>query len=174
MLEAFGDWEGVMAAPTAELAHAVRTTRWPDTQAPRIQEILRRIKAEHGEITLDFLADWPTEKGLAWLMDMPGIGLKTASLVLLFNFHKPVLPVDTHVHRIAQRVGMIPPESLGRQSAPIIASPAACRCAGVAQLSQAQLLARPKDLPVSEARLPKMPPKRLLQLLPGALRPRYA
>lgn len=111
MLEAFGDWEGVMAAPTTELAHAVRTTRWPDTQAPRIQEILRRIKAEHGAITLDFLLDWPTEKGLAWLMDMPGIGLKTASLVLLFNFKKPVLPVDTHVHRIAQRVGMIPPKA---------------------------------------------------------------
>ena len=48
---------------------------------------------------------------MAWLNDMPGIGLKTASLVLLFNFHKPVLPVDTHVHRIAQRVGMIGPKA---------------------------------------------------------------
>ncbi|MBG8552747.1 endonuclease III domain-containing protein [Hymenobacter guriensis] len=110
MLETFGDWEGVLQAPTAELAHAIRTTRWPDTQAPRIQEILRRIKAEQGEFTLDFLADWPVEKGLAWLTDMPGIGLKTASLVLLFNFQKPVLPVDTHVHRVAQRVGMIGPK----------------------------------------------------------------
>ncbi|TGE22850.1 endonuclease III domain-containing protein [Hymenobacter metallicola] len=110
MLEAFGDWDGVLAAPTAELAHAIRTTRWPDTQAPRIQEILRRIKAEQGAFTLDFLADWPVEKGLAWLTDMPGIGLKTASLVLLFNYQKPVLPVDTHVHRVAQRVGMIGPK----------------------------------------------------------------
>ncbi|MCA8831474.1 endonuclease III domain-containing protein [Hymenobacter pini] len=111
MLEAFGDWAGVLAAPTAELAHAIRTTRWPDTQAPRIQEILRRIKAERGEFSLDFLADWTTEQGMQWLNDMPGIGLKTASLVLLFNFHKPVLPVDTHVHRIAQRVGMIGPKA---------------------------------------------------------------
>ncbi|OWP62942.1 endonuclease III [Hymenobacter amundsenii] len=111
MLEAFGDWAGVEAAPTAELAHAIRTTRWPDTQAPRIQEILRRIKAERGEFALDFPAEWPTEKAMQWLHDMPGIGLKTASLVLLFNFHKPVLPVDTHVHRIAQRVGMIPPKA---------------------------------------------------------------
>ncbi|WP_426493014.1 endonuclease III domain-containing protein [Hymenobacter sp. 102] len=109
MLEAFGDWAGVLAAPTAEVAHAIRTTRWPDTQAPRIQEILRRIKAERGEFSLDFLAEWPTEQAMHWLNDMPGIGLKTASLVLLFNFHKPVLPVDTHVHRIAQRVGMIGP-----------------------------------------------------------------
>ncbi|TYZ06800.1 endonuclease III [Hymenobacter lutimineralis] len=110
MLETFSDWEGVLQAPTAELAHAIRTTRWPDTQAPRIQEILRRIKAEQGAFTLDFLADWPVEQGLAWLTDMPGIGLKTASLVLLFNFQKPVLPVDTHVHRVAQRVGMIGPK----------------------------------------------------------------
>ncbi|SHI63095.1 endonuclease-3 [Hymenobacter daecheongensis DSM 21074] len=111
MLEEFGDWEGVLAAPVAALAHAIRTTRWPDTQAPRIQEILRRIKAEQGAFTLDFLADWPVEQGLAWLTDMPGIGLKTASLVLLFNFQKPVLPVDTHVHRVAQRVGMIGPKT---------------------------------------------------------------
>jgi endonuclease-3 len=107
MLEAFGDWAGVEQAPTAELARAIRTTRWPDTQAPRIQEILRRIRVEFGDYTLEPLAGWPTERALAWLTDMPGIGLKTASLVLLFNFQKPVLPVDTHVHRVAQRVGMI-------------------------------------------------------------------
>ena len=107
MLEAFGDWAGVVAAPTAELAHAIRTTRWPDTQAPRIQEILRRIRAETGgPFDAGFsgrLAHW--SRAMAWLTDMPGIGLKTASLLLLFNYHKPVLPVDTHVHRVAQRVG---------------------------------------------------------------------
>ncbi|AYA38632.1 endonuclease III [Hymenobacter oligotrophus] len=111
MLETFGDWAAVEQAPTAELAHAIRTTRWPDTQAPRIQEILRRIRAEFGAYSLDALADWPTEKALTWLTDMPGIGLKTASLVLLFNFQKPVLPVDTHVHRVAQRVGLIGPKT---------------------------------------------------------------
>ncbi|WP_242510152.1 endonuclease III domain-containing protein [Hymenobacter persicinus] len=111
MLTEFGDWEGVLAAPVGALAHAIRTTRWPDTQAPRIQEILARIKAEQGAFTLDFLANWQVEKGLEWLTAMPGIGLKTASLVLLFNFQKPVLPVDTHVHRVAQRVGMIGPKT---------------------------------------------------------------
>ena len=112
MLEAFGDWPGVLAAPTAALAHAIRTTRWPDTQAPRIQEVLRRVQAQTGgAFHLDFLAQWPVERAMQWLTDMPGIGLKTASLVLLFNFHKPVLPVDTHVHRIAQRVGMIAPKA---------------------------------------------------------------
>ena len=111
MLEAFGDWEGVLHAPLEDLIHAIRTTRWPATQAPRIQEILGRIKAETGgSYSLDFLADWDTERAMAWLTDMPGIGLKTASLVLLFNFRKPVLPVDAHVHRVMQRLGVIGPK----------------------------------------------------------------
>ena len=111
MLEGFGDWEGVLHAPLDGLIHAIRTTRWPATQAPRIQDVLARIKAETGgQFTLDFLAEWPTERAMQWLTDMPGIGLKTASLVLLFNFRKPVLPVDAHVHRVAQRVGFLGPK----------------------------------------------------------------
>ena len=111
MLAEFGDWAGVLAASTPALAHAIRTTRWPDTQAPRIQEVLQRIKTETGgEFTLDFLADWSVEKAMQWLTDMPGIGLKTASLVLLFNFLMPVLPVDAHVHRVAQRTGFLGPK----------------------------------------------------------------
>ncbi|HEX2619659.1 MAG TPA: hypothetical protein VHL11_05920, partial [Phototrophicaceae bacterium] len=51
--------------------------------------------------------DLPVEDGLAWLMDLPGVGIKTASLVLLFCFSKPVIPVDTHVHRVSGRLGLI-------------------------------------------------------------------
>jgi endonuclease-3 len=64
---------------------------------------------ERGKPTLDFLADMSAEDGLQWLMDLPGVGIKTASLVLLFCFSKPGLPVDTHVHRVSQRVGLIGP-----------------------------------------------------------------
>ena len=130
MLEAFGDWPGVLAAPTAELVHAIRTTRWPDTQAPRIQGILRRIQAETGgPFELDFLASWSLERSMAWLTDMPGIGLKTSSLLLLFNYHKPVLPVDAHVHRVAQRVGFLGPKvSVEKAHAVLLGLPTPGRC----------------------------------------------
>jgi endonuclease-3 len=52
----------------------------------------------------------PVAEALDWLMSLPGVGIKTASLVLLFCFGKPVLPVDTHVHRVSQRLGLIGPK----------------------------------------------------------------
>lgn len=107
MLERFGDWEGVMQADESELADAIRTTRYPEQKAPQIQQTLRMIKAARGEINIDFLADLSIEEAMDWLTRLPGVGLKTATLLLLFNFKKPVLPVDTHVFRVSQRVGLI-------------------------------------------------------------------
>jgi endonuclease-3 len=96
-----------MNANVDELADAVKTTRYPGQKAPQIQQTLRIIKEERGEISLDFLKDMPVEEAMAWLTRLPGVGLKTATLLLLFNFRKPVLPVDTHVFRVSQRVGLI-------------------------------------------------------------------
>lgn len=107
MLERFGDWEGVMNAPFEDLADAIATTRYPGQKAPQIQETLRVIKEERGEINIDFLQDMPVEKAMKWLTKLPGVGPKTATLLLLFNFKKPVMPVDTHVFRISQRVGIV-------------------------------------------------------------------
>ncbi|MEJ8803251.1 endonuclease III domain-containing protein [Pontibacter sp. H249] len=107
MLERFVDWEGVLHADLNELADAIKTTRYPEQKAPQIQQTLRIIKEERGEINIDFLAEMPVEEAMAWLTRLPGVGLKTATLLLLFNFKKPVLPVDTHVFRVSQRVGLI-------------------------------------------------------------------
>ncbi|GAA4432049.1 hypothetical protein GCM10023188_20180 [Pontibacter saemangeumensis] len=107
MLERFGDWEGVLNADPGELADAIKTTRYPGQKAPQIQQTLRIIKEEQGEISIDFLKDMPEDEAMAWLTRLPGVGLKTATLLLLFNFKKPLLPVDTHVFRVSQRVGLI-------------------------------------------------------------------
>jgi len=112
----FGGWEAIMWAPVEQVAEAIAPTNWPEVKAPRIQAVLRQIVAERGAPTLDFLEELAPEAGLAWLTALPGVGLKTASLVLLFCFRKPLLPVDTHVHRVSQRVGLIGPRATPDQA----------------------------------------------------------
>jgi endonuclease-3 len=111
MWERFGSWEAIRDAPIGELVETIETSNYPESKAPRIQETLRRIIDERGEPSIDFLRDLPAEEGLAWLMALPGVGIKTASLVLLFCFSKPVIPVDTHVYRVSQRLGLIGPKT---------------------------------------------------------------
>ncbi len=107
MWKRFGSWEAIRDAPPAELAQAIAPSNFAEVKVPYIQGTLRRIIDERGEANIDFLADLPAHEGLEWLMSLPGVGIKTASLVLLFCFAKPVLPVDTHVYRVSQRVGLI-------------------------------------------------------------------
>ena len=107
MFERFGTWEGIRDAPFDELVRAVEPSRFPEIKAAHIQKILKQIFAERGAANIDFLREMPLGEALAWLYTLPGVGLKTASLLLLFNFQKPILPVDTHVHRVTQRMGVI-------------------------------------------------------------------
>ncbi|KAA3439545.1 endonuclease III domain-containing protein [Rufibacter hautae] len=107
MLEKFPSWQQVIDAPVEELTQALAPSEFPGAKAVNIQKALRLIQQDHPDFSLDFLHDLDVPEAMAWLMSLPGVGLKTATLVLLFNFHKPVFPVDTHVHRISQRVGLI-------------------------------------------------------------------
>ncbi len=107
MWERFGSWEGIRDAPEGELAKAIAPSNYPEVKAPQIKKTLAQIMEERGEAKIDFLKDLPVDEGLAWLTALPGVGIKTAALVLLFCFSKPILPVDTHVYRVSQRVGLI-------------------------------------------------------------------
>lgn len=108
--ERFPTWEAVRDAPLPDLIDAIRTANYPEVKAPYIQNVLRAVIAERGTANIDFLHDLSTEEAMNWLTNLPGIGLKTATLLLLFTFQKPVLPVDTHVHRVTQRIGVIGPK----------------------------------------------------------------
>lgn len=110
MRDRFGSWEAIRDAPVDQLAHEIRTSRYPEQKAPNIQAALRRIIDERGEASIDFLAEMPVDEAVEWLRALPGVGIKTATLVMLFCFAKPVIPVDTHVHRISQRTGLIGPK----------------------------------------------------------------
>ena len=107
MMQRFGSYEAVRVAAFDELVEAIHGVNWPDTKAKNIQRVLNRIHEERGELSVAFLDQLPTDEALQWLLDLPGVGLKTATLVLLFCFGKTVLPVDTHLHRVSGRIGLI-------------------------------------------------------------------
>lgn len=107
MWKRFGSWEAVRDAPTDELAQAIAPSNFAEAKAPQIQRTVGTILELRGDTDLSFLQDMSVEEGLLWLTALPGVGVKTASLVLLFCFAKPVLPVDTHVYRVSQRVGLL-------------------------------------------------------------------
>ena len=102
------DWAAVEAAPIPELTDVIRPGGLANQKAPRIQAALRALVANGGSYSLEFLAEKPPLEARDWLSAIPGIGKKTASVVLLFSFGTPLMPVDRHVHRVSQRIGLIP------------------------------------------------------------------
>ncbi|HEX2140783.1 MAG TPA: endonuclease III [Candidatus Limnocylindria bacterium] len=110
--ERYPSWDAVLHAPTDELVEVIRPGGLAPTKAPRIQHVLAEVhEATGGTWDLSFLGTLPLREARDWLTELPGIGRKTAAIILLFNFGRPVLPVDTHVHRVATRLGMLPPRA---------------------------------------------------------------
>ncbi len=104
----FPTWAEVMDAPTAAVIAAIKPAGLANQKAPRIQAVLREIYAERGELNIDFLGDLPIDEAKAWLTQFRGVGPKTAAIVLCFAFNRPAFPVDTHIHRVGQRIGFLP------------------------------------------------------------------
>ncbi|HLU08194.1 MAG TPA: endonuclease III [Oceanobacillus sp.] len=104
----YPNWEAVMNAPTQEVIDTIKPAGLANQKGPRIQNILRRIYAERGELNIDFLKDLPIEEAKAWLTSFDGVGPKTAAIVLCFAFNREAFPVDTHIHRVGQRIGFLP------------------------------------------------------------------
>ena len=100
----FPSWEEVRAAPVEEIEDAIRPGGLAPTKSRRIKEILEAIG---DPLSLDWLAEAPVPEGQAYLCDLPGVGRKTAACVLLFSFGLRDVPVDTHVGRVATRLGLL-------------------------------------------------------------------
>jgi endonuclease-3 len=104
----FPTWEAVRDAPMEAVIEAIRPAGLANQKGPRIQSALRRITEARGELNIDFLAEMPVDEARRWLLGINGIGPKTAAIVLLFCYDKPVFPVDTHVYRVTGRLGLRP------------------------------------------------------------------
>ena len=110
------DWPAVEDAPLPDLIEAIRPGGLAPQKAPRIQASLRFIRERSGSHTLAFLDGMPALEAREWMTAIPGIGRKTASVVLLFSFGTPLMPVDRHVERVSKRIGLIPPKATADQA----------------------------------------------------------
>ncbi len=106
-----GGWDAIVAAPTEAVADAIRSGGLANSKAPRIQAILREVREREGGFDLGRLRTVPDDEARDYLISLPGIGPKTASVVLSFALGRDALPVDTHVHRVSRRLGLIPPKA---------------------------------------------------------------
>jgi endonuclease-3 len=105
--ERFPSWEAVRRAPEEEVEGAIRPGGISRVKARRIRQILDALDGDD----LCWLETAPLEEARAHLLALPGVGRKTAACVLLFAFGRPEVPVDTHVHRVATRLGLLRPRT---------------------------------------------------------------
>jgi endonuclease-3 len=107
LMKKFGSWDKIAVANLSEIADAIRAGGLADVKAKYIKSALSALEKEKHGFNLDFLRKLPVKQAREWLVELPGVGMKTASCVLLFSLGMPAFPVDTHVYRVARRLGII-------------------------------------------------------------------
>ena len=104
---AIPSWEEVMVADQDDVAKAIFHGGMSNQKSKRIKDILAAILERHGALEIDFLRDYELDDARQWLMELPGVGPKTAAVVMSFALGMPAFPVDTHIHRVSKRLGLI-------------------------------------------------------------------
>jgi len=118
---AIPSWEAVRDADPQKVIEAIRTAGLANQKGPRIQAVLRQITEQRGELDLEFLRDKPPDEVRSWLLSFKGVGPKTAAIVMQFALDLPAFPVDTHVHRVTQRLGLCPQGTSAEKAHKILA-----------------------------------------------------
>ena len=107
LMETFRSLDAVAQAEVEDIEEAIRPGGLAKIKAPRIRAILRQVREEVGSYDLSFLGQMALPDAKAWLMKLNGIGPKTAAVILCFSLGMPAMPVDTHIFRVAKRLGLI-------------------------------------------------------------------
>jgi endonuclease-3 len=108
LIERYPTWEAMAAADPSDIEREIQVGGLAATKAPRIKAILEEVRRRTGAFDLSFLGEMEMAEAKEWLRSLPGVGPKTAACVLMFALGRPALPVDTHVQRVAQRLGLVP------------------------------------------------------------------
>ena len=102
----FPTWDEILKAPQKDVEDAIRVGGLAHNKSIAIKKILSELKNRYGKFTVDPIVKLPIRDALDELKKLPGVGTKTAACVLVFSYGKPVIPVDTHVHRLSRRLGL--------------------------------------------------------------------
>ena len=106
-LKQIGSWEDVLIAPVSKIRNAVRVCGLTNQKSAAIKELLKELKSKHGKLSLNYLKKISNEDIYTELLQYKGIGVKTISCMLAFSLGRDVFPVDTHVHRVINRLGIV-------------------------------------------------------------------
>jgi len=117
----FPRWDMVESATDAAVASAIRTAGLSNVKASRIRAMLAELHRRHGRPTLAPLARMRDVDAMEALLRLPGVGPKTAACVLLFGLGRDVFPVDTHIHRLCRRLGLVPPHATAERAQELMA-----------------------------------------------------
>ncbi|MDE0720841.1 MAG: endonuclease III [Dehalococcoidia bacterium] len=110
LMETFSSLEAVASADVADIAKAIALGGLAKIKAPRIKAVLNKILELNGDLDLSFLREMPLNDAKTWLRQLPGIGPKSAGIVLSFSLGMPAMAIDTHIYRVSQRLGVIGPK----------------------------------------------------------------
>lgn len=104
--ERFADWNDVVSAPAAAVEEVIRPTGLGRKKASTIKQALAMLVERFGACTLEPTRSWPDEEVRALLCSLPEVGPKSAACVMMWSLGRAVFPVDTHVGRVMERVGV--------------------------------------------------------------------
>ena len=120
LMETFSSFEEIAEGDTELIAQCINVGGLARIKAPRIKQVLNRIQELRGELDLAFLKEMPLGEAKAWLKQLPGIGPKSAAVILSFALGMPAMAVDTHIYRVAKRLGLIGPKTNYEQAHDIL------------------------------------------------------
>ncbi len=116
----FPDWQSLLDSPTQGVEDTIRVAGLAPQKAPRIQALLAKVQADFGAFSLEALHGYSNDEALSYLLSLPGVGQKTARCVLIFALNRQSIPVDTHVHRLAQRLCWVPTGTSAEETAQLL------------------------------------------------------
>ena len=110
LMDTFKTLDNIADAEVEDIEVAIRSGGLSNQKSVRIKEVLNIVRADVGSFDLSFLGEMPLEEAKSWLKSLPGVGPKTAAIILCFSLGMPAMPVDTHIYRVSQRLRLIGPK----------------------------------------------------------------